>query len=65
MVALWIRAGTALFGDGSLGIRALFIANLVVMPLVVYGIGRTLFDARTGERGALWAAVTPLLALPG
>lgn len=65
MVALWIRAGTALLGDSVLGIRILFLANVIAASLAVYAMGRVLFDTRTGERAALWTNVAPLLGIAG
>ncbi len=70
MVACLIRAGTALFGDGELGVRA---ATFLVWPLtswVIFLFTRHLFrDADWGERAAFWSALLfaslPLTALGG
>jgi 4-amino-4-deoxy-L-arabinose transferase-like glycosyltransferase len=65
MVALWIRAGTALFGDTVLGLRSAFILNTVLITLAAYALGRVLFDKRIAERGALWTNLVPLLGIAG
>lgn len=65
MVAWWIRAGTTFLGDGSLGIRFLFVLNVAAVAFAAYGIGRALFDDRVAWMAALWTSVTPLLGIAG
>jgi 4-amino-4-deoxy-L-arabinose transferase-like glycosyltransferase len=60
MVALWIAAGTALLGDGALGIRLLAPIGLAVASLAVAGAGNALFP---GRRLGVWAAAL-LNAMP-
>jgi 4-amino-4-deoxy-L-arabinose transferase-like glycosyltransferase len=70
MVAWLIHAGTTLFGDVELGVRA---ATFLVWPLtswVIYLLARHLFkEAAWGERAAFWSALLfaslPLTALGG
>lgn len=69
MVAWLIHAGTTLFGDGELGVRA---ATFLVWPLtswVIYLLTRHLFRDNRGERIAFWSALLfaslPLTALGG
>ncbi len=65
MVAWWVAAGTALLGDGPLGLRFLFVLNTAATALAAYGIGRVLFGERVGQISALWVNVTPLLGIAG
>lgn len=70
MVAWLIHAGTILFGDGELGVRA---ATFLVWPLTSWAIfllTRHLFkEVAWGERAAFWSALLfaslPLTALGG
>jgi 4-amino-4-deoxy-L-arabinose transferase-like glycosyltransferase len=65
MVALWIRAGTTLFGDTVLGLRSMFVLNTVLITIAAYALGRVLFDRRIAEHGALWTNLVPLLGIAG
>lgn len=65
MVAWWIWLGTAIAGDGPLGIRLLFIANTFATTAAAWGIGRVLFTERIAWLAALWVNVTPLLGIAG
>lgn len=47
MVALWIRASTALFGDGAFGVRALGTLAAAAGAPVVYALSLRLFGRRT------------------
>jgi 4-amino-4-deoxy-L-arabinose transferase-like glycosyltransferase len=53
MVALWIRASTALFGEAEFGIRALSAFGLSLGAALVYYIAATLLDDRTTALGAV------------
>lgn len=56
MVALLIRASTALFGDGVLGVKLLAMALFPLTALVVTAMGREMFGARVGMgAGLLWS----------
>jgi 4-amino-4-deoxy-L-arabinose transferase-like glycosyltransferase len=65
MVALWIRLGTLIAGNSVLGIRIMFLINMVVATAVGYALGRVLFGRRTAEHVALWTNVTPLFSIAG
>lgn len=60
MTALLVRAGTALLGDGRLGIRIAFLACGVLLPFAVAWLARTL----VGPRDAFWAGLLVLI-VPG
>jgi Dolichyl-phosphate-mannose-protein mannosyltransferase len=64
MVALLIRASTALFGDSELGVRALSLLCIGAMPALIAFIAWRLFDS--GDKAALaallWIAM-PLVAI--
>lgn len=65
MVAWWIAAGTAIFGDSSFGIRALFALSVIPASAAIYAAGRLLFDDATGRLGALWTNATILIGVGG
>lgn len=65
MVAWWIALSTLAAGDGALGIRLIFVLNIVAVSFAAYGIGRTLFGERIGWLSALWVNVTPLIGIAG
>lgn len=54
MVAFWIAAGTALAGDGALGIRLLGPVGVAVASVLLAQAGEALFP---GRRAGIWAAV--------
>jgi len=60
MVALWIAAGTALAGDGALGIRLLGPIGVAVASLALVSAGDALMPR---QRPGLWAAIL-LNAMP-
>jgi len=60
MTAMLVRAGTAVLGDGPLGIRAPFLLLGMALPFVVAALARAL----SGPRDAFWAGWLVLL-LPG
>ena len=61
MVALWIRAGTVLAGDGAFGIRLLGPAAAVVGTWVIWRTGEDLFPHRgVGARAAVLLNATLL-----
>lgn len=65
MVALWIRLGTLLAGNSVLGIRIVFLINMIVATCVAYALGRVLVGRRTGEHVALWTNVIPIFGIAG
>ena len=62
-IALFIRAGTALFGNTLLGVRVVPILLGVAADALVFAVARRLFDARVGFWTIALAAVSPLLAI--
>lgn len=65
MVAWWIAAGTAIFGDSPAALRLPFILNVVLAPFVGYALARILFDRALAWRSALWTAVIPVVGIAG
>lgn len=63
MVAWWIAAGTAIFGDNPFGVRVVFVLSGIVTSLAVYGTARTLFDRPTALLGTLWINATLLVGV--
>lgn len=63
MVALWIRAGTAIAGHGVLGVRLLGPLAAVVGSLLLYDAGEKLFPAR--QAGAMAAILWNATLLAG
>lgn len=63
MVAWWIWLGTAVFGDGAFGVRAVFVLSAIPMTLAVYVAGARLVDRATGILGALWINATLLVGV--
>lgn len=62
MVAWWIWASTALFGDGPFGVRALSVAAAAVTSYAIFATARNLgFGLATSARGALWLNATILI----
>ena len=60
MTAMLVRAGTALVGDGRLGIRIAFLACGALLPFAVAWLARTF----VGPRDAFWAGLLVLI-VPG
>jgi len=54
MVAGWIRAGTAIFGDTALGLRVMGPLGLALASLALWDAGRRLFPER--PEAGVWAA---------
>jgi len=65
MVALWIKLGTVLLGDSVLGIRIVFLVNILAVTAAAYALGRVLFDRRTAEHAALWTNTLPVIGIAG
>lgn len=62
MVAWWIWASTALFGDGPFGVRALSVAASAIASYAIFATARNLgFGLSTSARGALWLNATILV----
>jgi 4-amino-4-deoxy-L-arabinose transferase-like glycosyltransferase len=66
MVALWVAAGTRLFGDGALAMRLITVLTVPFVSLVLYRTARTLFAAPAiAARAVIWFNLTLLVALGG
>ena len=65
MVAWWMAAGTAIFGDGPFGIRVVSVPSMIPTSLAVYATGLVLFDRRIALRGVLWTNATLLFVIAG
>jgi 4-amino-4-deoxy-L-arabinose transferase-like glycosyltransferase len=65
MVAWWIAASTAIFGNSPTALRLPFILNVAIAPFVGYALARILFDRAFAWRSALWATVLPVVGIAG
>lgn len=63
MVAFWIAAGTALFGDTALGVRLLGPLGAAVGSLMLWDAGRRAFNERAGLVAAVLLNATLLLGV--
>src|SRR5690606_28231012 len=64
MVAWWIWASTALFGDTEFGIRAISVIAIAIVSYAVFETGRNLGLGRgLSARGAMWLNATILLGV--
>lgn len=61
MVAWFIAAGRAVFGDTALGVRLMAIAGSLLGALVVWRTASLLFGATVGRLATLFAVSMPLL----
>ena len=66
MVAWWIAAGRALFGDTEFGVRVMGVLATLPLTWLVYRIAVELFgDQRLGLIAALWMQATLFVAVDG
>lgn len=65
MVAWWIAASTALFGDSPFAIRVLFVLSAIPTTAATWFAARRLFDAETAGLAALWLNATLLIGVGG
>jgi 4-amino-4-deoxy-L-arabinose transferase-like glycosyltransferase len=65
MIAWWIAASVALFGQSAFGVRALAVLAALPATVAIAIAGRVLFDARTAGRAALWTNATLLVGVGG
>ncbi len=63
LIALLVRATTALAGDGPLGLRLGPVLLALGSSLLLLDTGRRLWDARVGILAALWYQTVPAFAL--
>jgi 4-amino-4-deoxy-L-arabinose transferase-like glycosyltransferase len=64
-VAYLIRAGTLLFGDTELGVRFLAPVLSLAASVVLYYLGRRLYDRKTGLVAAVLLQIMPLFSAFG
>jgi 4-amino-4-deoxy-L-arabinose transferase-like glycosyltransferase len=60
-----IRIGEIVFGHSALAMRALFLLTGALLPLIVLGIGRRVFDPAAGYLAALLVLAMPVLGTLG
>jgi 4-amino-4-deoxy-L-arabinose transferase-like glycosyltransferase len=65
LIAALIRASTALFGDGVLGVKALAMACYPVTAIVLLRLGTEIADVRCGVLAALLFLSSPLVGILG
>ncbi len=65
MVAWFITLGTALFGNTEIGVRAPAIALSMATSVLLYLLGRDMYDRRTGFYAAVLYQIIPLYAAYG
>ncbi len=65
MVAWWIAAGTALFGENAFAVRLLAVLSAIPTSIAVYATGRALFDREVAALSALWINATLLVGVGG
>ncbi|MBI3975766.1 MAG: glycosyltransferase family 39 protein, partial [Armatimonadetes bacterium] len=63
MIAALVALGTAVAGDSPFAIRAVTVLLASATPLLVYALGRDLFDPAAGLRAAVIAVILPVAAL--
>ena len=62
MVALWIRLGTAIVGDGAIGVRLFGPLSVAIASLLLVDVGNRLFPAQhAGVRAAVLLNATLLV----
>lgn len=65
MIAYLIYAGTAIFGDNVFGVRILAVGMSALSSLILYRLGRGLYDEKTGFASALLIQIVPLYSVYG
>jgi 4-amino-4-deoxy-L-arabinose transferase-like glycosyltransferase/membrane-associated phospholipid phosphatase len=65
MIAYLIYAGTALFGNTVFGVRIFAILLSALSSVLLYKLGKSLYDERTGFFAALLVQVVPLYSVFG
>ncbi|MBI5640710.1 MAG: glycosyltransferase family 39 protein [Nitrospirae bacterium] len=65
MIAYIILAGTKLFGSTVFGVRIFAVIFSALSSLILYRLGRDLYDARTGLFSALLVQIVPLYSVFG
>lgn len=65
MIAWLIYAGTALFGNSELGVRFFAVLLSALSSLLLFRLGREMYDLRTGLWAAVLVQIVPLYAVFG
>lgn len=65
MIAWWIRAGCALFGETQLGVRIGIVAAAAITQGFFYLLFRDVAGAATGTRALLLISITPIALIGG
>lgn len=60
LIAYLIAAGTSVFGNSEFGVRVLALTLSVLSSMVLYAIGRELYDAKVGALAAMLFQAVPL-----
>jgi hypothetical protein len=63
MIAAVIAASIRLLGDEVFGIRALTVLMATITPLLIYAVGRAMFDHRAALRATLISVILPAFAI--
>ncbi len=65
MIAFLIRIGTGIFGNTVLGVRAFAVVFSAFSSLLLFRLGRELYDEKTGSAAALLLQIVPLFSVFG
>jgi undecaprenyl-diphosphatase len=65
MIACLIRIGTGIFGNTVLGVRAFAVVLSVFSSLLLFRLGKELYDEKTGCAAALLIQIVPLFSVFG
>jgi undecaprenyl-diphosphatase len=65
MIAYLIYIGTAIFGDNVFGVRILSVVFSALSSIMIYRLGKELYDERTGFVSALLIQIVPLYSIFG
>jgi 4-amino-4-deoxy-L-arabinose transferase-like glycosyltransferase len=63
MVAWWITAGTALFGDSPIAVRLPFVLSFLGLSWLMFDAARALFNDAVARRTLLWLNACLLLSI--
>lgn len=63
MVAWWIGASTAVFGDSALAVRLPFVLSFLALSWLIHDTARALFGHAVARRSLLWANACILLSV--
>src|SRR5664280_2033443 len=60
MIAWLIYAGTQLFGNNELGVRAFAVVCSALSSIILFSLGREMYDDKTGFWAAVLVQIVPL-----